>query len=55
MCAPARARRRCFVMDTIAHSTMGNLVAGNYDLNPSVPGGVVSGNARMNCGTADQS
>jgi hypothetical protein len=35
----------CFVMDTIAHSTMGDLVVGNYDLNPSVPGGVVSGNA----------
>jgi hypothetical protein len=40
---PAR-RARCFVMDTIAHSTMGNLVVGNYDLNPSVPGGVASGN-----------
>jgi hypothetical protein len=24
----------CFVMDTIAHSTMGDLVVGNYDLNP---------------------
>ncbi len=35
----------CFVMDTIAHSTMGDLVVGNYDLNPSVPGGVASGNA----------
>ena len=35
----------CFVMDTIAHSTMGDLVVGNYDLNPSVPGGVISGNA----------
>ena len=34
----------CFVMDTIAHSTMGNLVVGNYDLNPSVPGGLASGN-----------
>jgi hypothetical protein len=32
-------------MDTIAHSTMGDLVVGNYDLNPSVPGGVASGNA----------
>ena len=31
-------------MDTIAHSTMGDLVVGNYDLNPSVPRGVVSGN-----------
>ena len=40
-----RARRQCFVMDTIAHSTMGDLVVGNYDLNPSVPGGVISGNA----------
>ena len=40
-----RARRHCFVMDTIAHSTMGDLVVGNYDLNPSVRGGVVSGNA----------
>ena len=29
-------RPGCFVMDTIAHSTMGNLVVGNYDLNPSV-------------------
>ena len=32
----------CFVMDTIAHSTMGDLVVGNYDLNP---GHGVSGNA----------
>jgi len=32
-------------MDTIAHSTMGDLVVGNYDLNPSVRGGVISGNA----------
>ncbi len=32
----------CMVMDTIAHSTMGNLVVGNYDLNP---GHGVSGNA----------
>jgi hypothetical protein len=31
-------------MDTIAHSTMGDLVVGNYDLNPSVPGGLISGN-----------
>jgi CHRD domain len=37
-------RTGCFVMDTIAHSTMGDLVVGNYDLNPSVPGGLVSGN-----------
>jgi len=40
-----KTRVRCFVMDTIAHSTMGDLVVGNYDLNPSVRGGVVSGNA----------
>ena len=39
------ARRNCRVMDTIAHSTMGNLVVGNYDLSPAVHGGVVSGNA----------
>jgi hypothetical protein len=40
-----RRRPRCFVMDTIAHSTMGNLVVGNYDLHPSVRGGVISANA----------
>ncbi len=40
-----RSRRRCHVMDTIPHSTMGNLVVGNYDLNPTVRGGLVSGNA----------
>jgi hypothetical protein len=40
-----RGRKNCFVMDTIAHSTMGNLVVGNYDLHPSVPGGVISANA----------
>lgn len=40
-----RRRTHCFVMDTIAHSTMGNLVVGNYDLNPTVAGGVASGNA----------
>jgi parallel beta-helix repeat protein len=40
-----RRRSHCFVMNTIAHSTMGNLVVGNYDLNPSVPGGIASGNA----------
>jgi len=40
-----RRRAHCFVADTIAHSTMGNLVVGNYDLNPSVPGGAASGNA----------
>ena len=38
------ARAHCLVMDTIAHSTMGNLVVGNYDLNPTVRGGVISGN-----------
>jgi hypothetical protein len=32
-------------MDTIAHSTMGDLVVGNYDLKPSVRGGVASANA----------
>ena len=36
---------KCFVMDTIPHSTMGDLVVGDYDLNPSVPGGVISANA----------
>jgi hypothetical protein len=40
-----RSRRKCVVMDTIAHSTMGNLVVGNYDLKPTVRGGLVSGNA----------
>lgn len=40
-----RRRPHCFVMDTIAHSTMGNLVVGNYDLNPTVRGGLASGNA----------
>jgi hypothetical protein len=35
-------RPDCFVMNTIAHSTMGNLVVGNYDLNI---GNGVSGNA----------
>ncbi|MGN6168794.1 MAG: hypothetical protein ACTHQQ_11585 [Solirubrobacteraceae bacterium] len=40
-----RNRPERFVMDTIPHNTMGNLVVGNYDLNPGVPGGVVSGNA----------
>jgi hypothetical protein len=40
-----RSRSKCFVMDTIPHSTMGNLVVGNYDLNPTVRGGVASGNA----------
>src|SRR5580704_15808810 len=39
-----RSRPRCFVMDTIAHSTMGDLVVGNYDLKPTVHGGLVSGN-----------
>ena len=37
-------RPGCFVLDTIAHSTMGNLVVGNYDLNPA-PGRLISGNA----------
>ena len=37
-------RPGCFVLNTIAHSTMGNLVVGNYDLNP-VPGEAISGNA----------
>jgi hypothetical protein len=37
-------RPGCIVMDTIAHSTMGNLVVGNYDLNPSVRG-VITANA----------
>jgi parallel beta-helix repeat protein len=45
MRACPRAQVNCFVMDTIAHSTMGDLVVGNYDLNPSVPGGLASGNA----------
>ena len=40
-----RSRRGCHVLDTIPHSTMGNLVVGNYDLNPTVRGGLVSGNA----------
>ena len=40
-----RSRTSCFVMDTIAHSTMGDLVVGNYDLNPARRGGVISGNA----------
>jgi hypothetical protein len=42
-CPPRRPR--CIVLDTIPHSTMGHLVAGNYNLNPSVRGGLVSGNA----------
>jgi hypothetical protein len=37
-------QRGCFVRDTIAHSAMGNLVVGNYDLNPSVHG-VITANA----------
>jgi hypothetical protein len=36
---------KCFVMDTIPHSTMGDLVVGDYDLNPSVRGGLISANA----------
>jgi len=42
-CPPRRPH--CVVMDTIAHSTMGNLVVGNYDLKPAVRGGVISANA----------
>jgi hypothetical protein len=38
-------RPNCFVRNTIAHSTMGDLVVGNYDLNPGVPGGLISANA----------
>jgi hypothetical protein len=41
-CPPRR--RACRVMDTIPHSTMGDLVVGNYDLNPG-RGDVISGNA----------
>jgi hypothetical protein len=40
-----KSRHDCLVMDTIAHSTMGDLVVGNYDLNPTVRGGLASGNA----------
>ncbi len=40
-----KSRPMCIVMDTIAHSTMGDLVVGNYDLNPQVRGGLISGNA----------
>ena len=39
---PQDLQQHCFVMDTIAHSTMGDLVVGNYDLNL---GHGVSGNA----------
>jgi hypothetical protein len=49
-----RARPKCFVMDTIPHSTMGDLVVGNYDLNPSVQGGVISGNAFIYNMTSDR-
>jgi CHRD domain-containing protein len=42
---PRSRSGKCFVMDTIAHSTMGNLVVGNYDLNPGVRGGAISANA----------
>ena len=38
-------RPNCFVRNTIAHSTMGDLVVGNYDLNPGVPGGLITANA----------
>jgi hypothetical protein len=40
-----RSRRDCIVADTIPHSTMGNLVVGNYNLSPAAGGGLVSGNA----------
>jgi hypothetical protein len=40
-----RSRRGCRVLDTIPHSTMGNLVVGNYNLNRTVRGGLLSGNA----------
>ena len=30
-----RGRANCYVMDTIPHSTMGDLAVGNYDLNPT--------------------
>jgi hypothetical protein len=40
-----KSRHHCLVMDTIAHSTMGDLVVGNYDLNPTLRGGLASGNA----------
>jgi CHRD domain len=40
-----RSRPRCVVMDTIPHSTMGNLVVGNYDLKPAVRGGPITANA----------
>jgi hypothetical protein len=43
--ACSRRRPKCLVMDTVPHSTMGDLVAGNYDLSPAVPGGVISANA----------
>ena len=42
--ACSRTRPRCIVMDTIPHSTMGNLVVGDYDLRPGVPGGVITAN-----------
>jgi hypothetical protein len=40
-----RIRPKCIVMDTIPHSTMGNLVVGDYDLKPSFPGGLITANA----------
>jgi hypothetical protein len=40
-----RSRPGCVVTDTIPHSTMGNLVVGDYDLKPAVPGGLISANA----------
>lgn len=39
-----RGRADCYVMDTIPHSTMGDLAVGNYDLHP-IKNHPVSGNA----------
>ncbi len=44
MRACPRTRPHCIVMDTIAHSTVGNLIVGDYDLRPPVPGGAISAN-----------
>ena len=41
-CPPRRPK--CVVMDTLAHSTMGDLVVGNYDLRPVAGSRPVSGN-----------
>lgn len=40
-----QSRPDCHVVNTIAHSTMGNLVVGNYDLNPGGSGDEVTFNA----------